>query len=329
MYPSINISEGISVLQHILSKSKYTSKIQSIIVEITEWVLIHNYMTFNDKIYLQTNGTAMGTSLSVAFACLYVGYKENVALHQFKHRGLADPLIYKRLVDDTMAIFQDMESAILYTEILKTTLGEGLNLEYTIDMNECTFMDVKLYKSRTFRHTNNISTTLYQKPMNKYLFLPPTSAHTRSVFKAWIIAYIIRIRIICSEDKEYSLHKYNFYKRLLARGYTSRYLNNIFNIHFNRNEIINRIMTRHNQIKTSRQLIKLTIPLDNRTIHINKLIKKAIKHTHELRQDIHYKELFNNRETIITFHMNKNLSQHLVKSTITKPKTNIELKNSD
>ena len=113
MYPSINISEGISVLQHILSKSKYTSKIQSIIVEITEWVLIHNYMTFNDKIYLQTNGTAMGTSLSVAFACLYVGYKENVALHQFKYRGLADPLIYKRLVDDTMAIFQDMETAIL------------------------------------------------------------------------------------------------------------------------------------------------------------------------------------------------------------------------
>ena len=88
-------------------------------------------------------------------------------------------------------------------------------------------------------------------------------------------------------------------------------------------------MTRHNQLKTSRQLIKLTIPLDNRTIYINKLIKKAIKHTHELRQDVHYKELFNNRETIITFHMNQNLSQHLVKSTITKPKTNIELKNSD
>ena len=88
MYPSINIKDGIIVLQHVLSNSNYDKIIQELIIEITEWVLIHNYMTFNDRIYLQTNGTAMGTSLSVAFACLYVGYKETLALNQFKYRGL-------------------------------------------------------------------------------------------------------------------------------------------------------------------------------------------------------------------------------------------------
>ena len=143
----------------------------------------------------------MGTSLSVAFSCLYVGYKETIALSPFKHKGLADPLIYKRLVDDTIAIFQGMDTAITYIEILKTTLGEGLNLEYEINSTECTFMDVKLYKDKTFRHTNKISSTLYQKPTNKYLFLPPTSAHALSIFKAWIISYITRIRIICSGER--------------------------------------------------------------------------------------------------------------------------------
>ena len=119
MYPSINIKDGILVLQHILSNSNYDKSIQELIIEITEWVLIHNYMTFNDRIYLQINGTAMGTSLSVAFACLYVGYKETIALSQFKYRGLADPLIYRRLIDDTMAIFRDMDTANTYIEILK------------------------------------------------------------------------------------------------------------------------------------------------------------------------------------------------------------------
>ena len=79
-------------------------------------------------------------------------------------------------------------------------------------------------------------------------------------------------------------------------------------------------MQRNNKQKTSKRLIKLTIPLDNRTLHINKLIKIAIRHTYELKQDVHYKELFNERETIITFQMNKNLSQHLVNSAIKKPR---------
>ena len=46
------------------------------------------------------------------------------------------------------------------------------------------------------------------------------------------------------------------------------------------------------------------------------LIKKAIKHTKTLKQDIHYKSIFNNRETIMTFQMNKNLSQNIVRSTL-------------
>ena len=233
MYPSINIQDGILVLEHVLRGWEYPTNIQEFIKEITEWVLIHNYMTFNNRIYLQINGTAMGTSLSVAFSCLYVGYKENIAIQQFKNMGLPDPLIYKRLIDDTMAIFHDKYTAAIYMEILKTCIGEGLTLEYNIDTDSCTFLDVKLYKNDTFRNHNKIATTLYQKLMNKYLFLPPTSAHSISIFRAWITSYITRIRIICSDDIEFIIHKDNFYNRLRDRGYTRKFLKKIIDREYN------------------------------------------------------------------------------------------------
>ena len=156
--------------------------------------------------------------------------------------GLPDPLIYKRLIDDTMAIFHDKYTAAIYMEILKTCIGEGLTLDYNIDTDSCTFLDVKLYKNDTFRNHNKISTTLYQKLMNKYLFLPPKSAHSISIFRAWITSYITRIRIICSDDIEFIMHKDNFYNRLMDRGYNRKFLKKIFNMEYSRYKIINKIM---------------------------------------------------------------------------------------
>jgi hypothetical protein len=68
LYPSIDINDGLYALKDTLSNSHYDKNIQTLIIKLTKWVLTNNYMTFNNKTYLQINGTAMGTPLAVTYA---------------------------------------------------------------------------------------------------------------------------------------------------------------------------------------------------------------------------------------------------------------------
>ena len=74
MYPSIKIQDGLKTLDNELEEHHYKPTDKALILKTTEWVLRNNYMTFNNEIYLQRDGTAMGSSLSVTYACLYMAH---------------------------------------------------------------------------------------------------------------------------------------------------------------------------------------------------------------------------------------------------------------
>ena len=58
--------------------------------------------SFNNKIYKQIDGVAMGSPLGPALANIFVGYqKEKLFIDNNQ------PLIYFRYVDDTFAMFED------------------------------------------------------------------------------------------------------------------------------------------------------------------------------------------------------------------------------
>ena len=44
---------------------------------LIDFILKHNTFTFNDKYYLQTNGTDMGTKMATAYANIFMEYVEN------------------------------------------------------------------------------------------------------------------------------------------------------------------------------------------------------------------------------------------------------------
>ena len=207
MYPSIDITNGLQALQKTLEERRTPHDKTTAILQLTAWVLKNNFMVFNQDTYKQLNGTAMGSPLSVTYACLYIAYKEQLAIRQLLYRGLPDPIIYRRMVDDIAAVVRDMNSALTLMKLLETNVDKGIKFEYQISKDKLIFMDLEIFKTDVLKQRGKLDTTLYQKPMNKYLFLPFQSAHPLSVFKAWITCYIQRIRVLCSIDEMFETHK--------------------------------------------------------------------------------------------------------------------------
>jgi len=126
---------------------------------------------FDNQLYKQTDGMAMGSPLGPAFANSFLSFHEqnwlNACPPEFK------PTVYKRYVDDCFLIFNHQSQATLFLDYLNT---KHRNITFTMegqDDNSLPFLDILV------KHSNgSFSTSLYRKPsttllgLNFFSFLP-------------------------------------------------------------------------------------------------------------------------------------------------------------
>ena len=110
--------------------------------------------SFNDIMYKQIDGVAMGSRLGPALANIFVGFYEEKLFPQ-----ISKPSTYFRYVDDTFAIFcKEEESENFFNQL--NCLHPSLKFTFEKKKNNClSFLDVKLERTVTGFETN-----VYRKP---------------------------------------------------------------------------------------------------------------------------------------------------------------------
>lgn len=191
---------------------------------LSHWVLTHNYISFNNKFWHQLKGTAMGTSFAVRYANIVIFQIERKALNTCTQK----PLLYKRFVDDIIAIMPTKNSGDALTHALNA-VNPAIQFTAELDEHHIDFLDITIYKGDNFIINNKFDTKVFQKPINLYCYLPPSSYHTHSIFRSFITGEINRYRLLCTDDTEFNKIKSLFIVRLLLRGYNKHYLSNIIN----------------------------------------------------------------------------------------------------
>lgn len=191
---------------------------------------------FNGKLYIQIKGTAMGTPLAVAYACIHMHVIEQEAFQAFTSRGysLRNLYMYVRFIDDIFMIVDNHETAKLLLDIINGR-RPSIQLEFNIRNSSVDFLDITIYKAE---RKQNLQVKLFQKPGNKFLFLPPNSSHPPHIFKGWIGGYIKRMRLNCSLEHEFQTALDNFKRHLQARGYSNIQLNEPFKLLPQRQELL-------------------------------------------------------------------------------------------
>lgn len=218
LYPSIPTNFGLHAVKHIFrlygnSDCHFTMDFH---LELLEWVLNNNFITFNNNIYHQIKGTAMGTPIAVCYANMVLSFIEQQCLPP-------TCLFYRRYIDDVFAIFDCQHSACLFISHFHS-FSPSIQFDAITFGRSGIFLDMNI----SISPSGSIVTELFQKEMNKYLYLPPFSSHNISCMKSVIRQELVRYRLLCSEDKTFLEIVSLFFQRLCKRAYSPSFLIPIF-----------------------------------------------------------------------------------------------------
>jgi hypothetical protein len=136
MYTNIPPTEGIQAIKAFVA-SDHSNKVVHIFTSLLHFVLENNYFTFGGKTYQQTNGTAMGTAVSVVYANLFCAAPE----WELLGKGFF-PCYYRRFINNIFAVVVGTESTVQTFCMRFGALHPSLTVNWVVD-NACTsFLDV-------------------------------------------------------------------------------------------------------------------------------------------------------------------------------------------
>ena len=125
--------------------------------KLLELATLDSYFLFNEELYHQVDGVAMGSPLGPTLANVFMSHMEKKWLQtcpdNFK------PVLYKRYVDDTFLIFKSDAHVDLFLNFLNS---QHPNISFTSEKEEggiLSFLDIKIK-----RETTNFTTSIYRKP---------------------------------------------------------------------------------------------------------------------------------------------------------------------
>ena len=137
------------------------------------------------------------------------------------------------------------------------------------------FLDIIIYKGPDFANTLIFDLDLYQKPSNKFLFLPHNSEHAPHVFQGWVTGYIQRLQINITNDYHYYIRRIDFWTQLAERGYPAYKLDKYFDYYPQRSVLLRNIRTTPKSQATKEAFIVFKIRMSTRTMSILKQLKNT------------------------------------------------------
>ena len=206
LYTNIKHEDDIKALKSWLIENGTNQEKSEFIGTLAKLVLTSNYFTLNGKIYLQKQGTAMGTRMAPHYAIIFMHSVEQEILRNFKLK----PMIWQRFIDDVFIIWihgkDKLEDFLDYINKAHDTIK--FTAEYS--MTEVAFLD---------KLNGNLATKVYHKKTDDKMYLHYNSAHPKSQKNAVPYSLFIRCKRICTEKRHFFIEVQDITQKLAYRGY--------------------------------------------------------------------------------------------------------------
>ena len=145
-----------------------------------------------------------------------------------KNKNIIWPEIYKRFIDDGFGVIKSNKKDFSKWVYEFNNLRENIFIDKWHFGNKVAFMDLYIFKGNNFFNTGKLSIKVYQKPENRYMYIPYKSAHPRHTIKNYVTGELKRYVRINTEELNFLKIKNSFFLRMRNRGFSKNKLSHWF-----------------------------------------------------------------------------------------------------
>ena len=299
LYTNIPHEEGIKAVEETIKTSSDKSK-TTMISTLLRLILMLNNFVFNEKNYLQIKGCAMGTKCAPTYANIFMGQFEEKKIFPLMKNFC---ILYKRYIDDIFIVWTGTKEQFEAMMEIINSCHASIKFDYEISIKEVNFLDTTVYVNKD----NRLKTRLYVKPTDRQSYLHRKSEHPRSLKNSIAYGQALRIKKICSENKDYQSNVQTLRKAFLKRGYNEDQIQR----QVSKANAVSRPELLKNRQRETDDRIPLVVTYNRTLPDIQSILKK---HWHILQLEPTLKECFKN-PPILAFRRNKNVGDMLKKTT--------------
>ena len=262
LYTSIPPKDAIEVVQRRMQDNTYTyhSMDHNDISKLLEIVLTNNYFMFDNIIYRQVHGLAMGNSVSAILAILHMDHLEKKALNILDNHVA----LYCRYVDDAFLLTRNRNEAEHVKSVFDTIDPHiKFEIEHPDHNNTLKLLDIEI----NINSEGEQRTRFYKKSARKPIFVNFKSALPTRSKLCYIRNERKRIKERCSDPRDSKKYLSNFDSILRLNGYPDNF------IHKNKRPTRNSTNVNHPQETDNSSFSYFNIPFYNDTV--NSRIRKA------------------------------------------------------
>lgn len=305
MYPVCQVN-----CQHLPTTRKCTAcRARKDFESLLRTATSETHFTFDNKMYVQHNGVAMGAPLAPVMADIFMAHLETTLMDELASIGVCE---WHRYVDDTFVLVQPGTNV---ADILSILNGFHPSIKFTYETetkSSLPFLDVQVTRSPG-RHT--FETTIYRKPTFTGLMINWNSFVPLQYKKASIDSMVRRALSICSTYDLMDVEFQQIRRYGLANGYPRSFINTHIGVGLNRymEKQVPQIIER--PIGCEKKRMYVEIPFIGRT---TQTMKQQFNHlSSQLRPDLDIRFFTKPPPSVQTFFRNKDpVAKHMQSSIV-------------
>jgi hypothetical protein len=303
LYTNIDINLLDQTILDLESIPQAKRKILSILLS---FILKNNYFEYNDSIYYQTNGIAMGTNSAVNLANLFLSELLDTAI--LKSSFSSNIILYKRYIDDIFGIWRGSEKDFNEFFNFVNQIIPGIKLT-KLFANEVSYLDILISLK-----DSKISFKPYSKELASFQYIPPFSSHPPACFKGYFKAETLRLATNSSNVFDFIYAKNLFRNNLYSRGFAKKFIDSeLSKIHYSNRIPIIKNSTLDIEPQSNVKTFTIIIPYTHRQgiSKLTRLIHDSSKPNEEFKVILAYKKCNNIKSLVTRSKLTKNQSNYL------------------
>lgn len=296
LYTNMNINRTLAVLKLAFKANPRPSRPDDEIIALLELIMKNNDFQFNNELFLQIFGTAMGKSFAPNLANLYLIDFDKQAMNGFRIK----PSLFYRFLDDIFFVWTGTRDELKEFETFLNSIIPNIKITLTVSDTEVNFLDTTIFKHNNDNEDDTtLKSKIYFKTTDTHELLHTASFHPPHTTLGVLKSQIIRFKRLSSFKEDFDTTCNILFKVLCKRGYNRRLLRKtkhdiwfVYNSNLKKTE------------EKRKAILPIVIPYSPISSHLVREWKRIISQSHN----------FTNLRTVAAYKKHKNLKQLLTSS---------------